>query len=168
MSDCGSEECLLQSRASPLRLQVRVTREPLAITHAWSRRRPRELASLRGPVQLSWKQQKAKLLSKGRPDDRAEAGWPRPRPCSGLCLPLTATVLTLAPGRAERWSRMLAALPFSCRIMLPRSQVEGAGEATGGRNTFVRVLRASLSLNIDAQSRAPPEESLCPFTQTGN
>lgn len=121
-----------------------------------------------GRVQLSWKQQKAKLLSKGRPDDRAEAGWPRPRPCSGLCLPPTATVLTLAPGRAERWSRMLAALPFSCRIMLPRSQVEGAGEATGGRNTFVRVLRASLSLNIDAQSRAPPEESLCPFTQTGN
>lgn len=72
------------------------------------------------------------------------------------------------PGEPERWSRMLAALPFSCRIMLPRSQVEGAGEATGGRNTLVRVLRASLSLNIDAQSRAPPEESLCPFTQTGN
>lgn len=86
MSDCGSEECLLQ---------VRVAREPLAVTHAWSRRWLRELASLGAGPALT-----EAAEGKGRPDDRAEAGWPRPRPCSGLCLPPTATVLTLAPGRA--------------------------------------------------------------------
>lgn len=58
------------------------------------------------------------------------------------------------------WSRTLVALPFSCKMILLRSQVEGAGEAMGGRNTFSRVFRASLSLNINAQSR-PPWENYC-------
>lgn len=66
------------------------------------------------------------------------------------------------------WSRTLVALPFSCKIILLRSQVEGAGEATSGRNIFLRVFSASLSLNINAQSLATLGELLCPFMQTGN